>query len=120
MAEVTYKTIFQLKRGTLEAWNTVNPILRQGEPGFAYDANILRIGDGTRAWKDLPDIAGGEYSVSADGASVILTGSVLSLYGYASASEGQIPQKGANGLVWIDKDIPMTEEEILDTLSSTE
>ena len=118
MAEVTYKTIFQLKRGTLEAWNTVNPILRQGEPGFAYDANVLRIGNGTSTWKELPDIAGGSYSISADGTSVKITDGVISLYGYGEATEGQIPQKGATGLTWIDKDVPMTEEEILDALST--
>lgn len=116
MAEVTYNTIFQVKRGTLAAWNSVNPLLRQGEPGFAYDANILRIGDGVRTWNQLPDIAGGSYSVSADGTSITLTGSTLSLYGYADATEGQIPQKGSSGIVWIDKDTAITQEELEEIL----
>lgn len=53
MAEV-YNTIFKLKRGTLTRWAELNPILQQGEPGFAYDANLLKIGDGVTAWNDLP------------------------------------------------------------------
>ena len=55
MAEV-YNTIFKLKRGTLARWAEVNPILEQGEPGFAYDANLLKIGDGATAWNDLPQV----------------------------------------------------------------
>ena len=47
------KTTFLLKRSTLAKWNALNPILEQGEPGFAYDANILKIGDGITPWKDL-------------------------------------------------------------------
>ena len=55
MAEV-YNTIFKLKRGTLARWAEVNPVLEQGEPGFAYDANLLKIGDGATAWNDLPQV----------------------------------------------------------------
>lgn len=53
-----YKTTFKLRRGTLAEWDAKNPILSDGEPGFAIDKNILRIGNGTTAWKDLPDING--------------------------------------------------------------
>lgn len=47
-------TTFQLKRGTASRWYEVNPILRQGEPGFVIDANQLKIGDGITPWRDLP------------------------------------------------------------------
>lgn len=30
-----YKTIFQVRRGTSEQWDRINPILRMGEPGYA-------------------------------------------------------------------------------------
>lgn len=56
MSEVTLKTIFQVKRGLNEAWERNNPILRVGEPGFAIDKNILKIGDGATAWKDLKPV----------------------------------------------------------------
>ena len=50
--------ILQLKRGTAERWYTVNPILAIGEPGFVYDANKLKIGDGVTPWNELPYIEG--------------------------------------------------------------
>lgn len=48
------KTTFQLKRGTAQRWIEVNPILKQGEPGFEYDTNKLKIGDGITPWNNLP------------------------------------------------------------------
>lgn len=51
-------TTFKLKRGTAARWAEVNPILAQGEPGFVYDVNRLKIGDGVTAWNDLPYIEG--------------------------------------------------------------
>ena len=54
-------TIFRLKRGTAQRWEELNPILQQGEPGFVYDANLLKIGDGVTAWNDLPYIVKPNY-----------------------------------------------------------
>lgn len=51
-------TTFKLKRGTAARWVEVNPILEQGEPGFVYDENRLKIGDGVTPWNDLPYIDG--------------------------------------------------------------
>ena len=52
------KTTFKLKRGTEARWAEVNPVLAQGEPGFVYDTNRLKVGDGITAWNDLPYIDG--------------------------------------------------------------
>lgn len=49
-----YKTIFQVRRGTSEQWDRINPILRTGEPGYATDTAKLKIGNGIDHWKDLP------------------------------------------------------------------
>ena len=49
-------TTFRFKRGTAARWAEVNPILEQGEPGFVYDTNQLKIGDGLTHWNDLPFI----------------------------------------------------------------
>jgi hypothetical protein len=57
MAQVI-NTTFCLKRGTAARWAEVNPILSAGEPGFVYDENRLKIGDGVTAWNDLPYIDG--------------------------------------------------------------
>lgn len=50
----TVASTFQFKRGTEARWEEVNPILKQGEPGFVYDKNKLKIGDGITPWRDLP------------------------------------------------------------------
>jgi hypothetical protein len=52
------KTTFRLKRGTEARWAELNPILDPGEPGFVYDRNRLKIGDGVTPWNDLPYIDG--------------------------------------------------------------
>ena len=51
-----YKTTFQLKRGLKENWESKNPILEYGEPGFSVDDGILKIGDGLTTWKNLKPI----------------------------------------------------------------
>lgn len=55
MAEVIQHT-YQFKRGTAQRWIEVNPILKQGEPGFEYDTGKLKIGDGFTPWLTLPYI----------------------------------------------------------------
>lgn len=52
MAE-TIQHVYQFKRGTAQRWIAVNPILRQGEPGFEYDTGKLKIGDGFTPWNNL-------------------------------------------------------------------
>lgn len=53
MSEQVYKTIFQFKRGSTAEWESVNPILREGEPGWDTTVKKQKIGDGKTAWKDL-------------------------------------------------------------------
>ena len=65
MAEIQTHT-YQLKRGTAERWMTLNPVLRQGEPGFEYDKNRLKIGDGFTPWSALPYVQGASGVVDAD------------------------------------------------------
>ena len=47
------RTVFKLRRATEEEWERVNPILDLGEPGYAYDVQRLKIGNGTDHWQDL-------------------------------------------------------------------
>ena len=54
MATEIINHIYQLKRGTAARWAELNPVLRQGEPGFAYDTYQLKIGDGFTPWNRLP------------------------------------------------------------------
>ena len=46
-------TQFRLRRGTAEAWERNNPVLANGEPGWAVDTKVLKIGDGATHWNDL-------------------------------------------------------------------
>lgn len=65
MAEQRYKTTFLFRRDTLAAWESFNPILETGEPAYAYDVNIFKIGDGIHSWKQLePQFIA--YVISAD------------------------------------------------------
>lgn len=57
MAQVI-KTTFKLRRGLLAVWQEKNPILAEGEPGWAMDAEVLKIGDGIRTWNELEALSG--------------------------------------------------------------
>ena len=57
------KTTFKLRRGLLSVWQEKNPILAEGEPGWAMDAEILKIGDGVRTWNELNAVTGVDPSM---------------------------------------------------------
>ena len=63
MAEVI-KTTFKLRRGLSADWERVNPVLAEGEPGWALDTQVLKIGDGILAWNDLRAL--GEVFISEE------------------------------------------------------
>jgi hypothetical protein len=52
---------FELRTDTAANWTSVNPVLREGEPGFEVDTNKLKIGDGAKTWSAL------SYLVSSGG-----------------------------------------------------
>ncbi len=47
-----------LRRDTNENWITNNPVLASGEPGFATDTLIFKIGDGVTPWTELNYFSG--------------------------------------------------------------
>lgn len=51
------KTTIQVRRDSLQNWELNNPILLNGEIGFATDVGRIKIGDGRRTWKELPYFA---------------------------------------------------------------
>ena len=114
---IIYRTTFRFKRGKAETWTRLNPVLDPGEPGFEIDTYKLKIGNGKTAWNDL-DYYGGDFTVDVDNQSITFNDGQIALYGFANAESGQIPSKGANGVLeWVDPDEAMTEEEIEDILS---
>ena len=46
------------RRGTASQWSTANTVLGVGEIGFAFDTNVIKIGDGTTAWNSLQSLDG--------------------------------------------------------------
>lgn len=46
----------QFRRGTAAFWESENPILHPGEPGFEKNTKWYKIGDGVTPWNDLPYI----------------------------------------------------------------
>lgn len=57
-------TRIQFRRGSSLEWSTENTILASGEPGFALDGKIFKIGDGVTSWSSLTAIAGGGSGIS--------------------------------------------------------
>lgn len=54
MNTTVIKSVFQFRRATTEEWESVNPILRIGEPGYDITVKKHKIGDGVTAWNNLP------------------------------------------------------------------
>ena len=54
----------QLRRDTTANWNSVDPVLADGEPGYDIVTNEIRIGNGSDAWSQLSanTISGGGAS----------------------------------------------------------
>jgi hypothetical protein len=50
------KNNIQIRKGTSSDWNSVNPLLASGEPGFETDSNRLKIGIGLN-WDDTKYIS---------------------------------------------------------------
>lgn len=60
------RAIIKLRRDASNIWQSINPTLSLGEPGFETDTKRLKIGDGTSSWNDLDYVAG-----SGGGAAVV-------------------------------------------------
>lgn len=53
MADVTVNARFKNRHDTSENWNTINPVLLEGEIGVETDTGFFKIGDGVNHWKVL-------------------------------------------------------------------
>ena len=50
--------IIRFRRGTAAQWASVNPLLTEGESGWETDTGKFKVGDGIRAWNNLPYASG--------------------------------------------------------------
>lgn len=48
--------LLQVRRDLQTEWESSNYILKRGEPGFAYDTLVLKIGDGVNSWNHLKPV----------------------------------------------------------------
>jgi hypothetical protein len=77
------------RRGSSSVWATSNSVLASGEPGFAIDTNIFKIGDGSKEWSELPAINDNLITiVRNDTGSTINKMSVV----YISGAQGDTPR----------------------------
>ena len=49
-------SLIQIRKGTTTEWNSANPVLGSGEPGYDLDLNYLKVGDGTSNWNSIQPI----------------------------------------------------------------
>ena len=56
--------IIQIRRGLSSTWNTLNPILADGEIAWARDTSEFKIGNGVDSWSALTGIPIGELGIS--------------------------------------------------------
>ena len=63
-AEHNMANRIQLRRDTTSNWNSVDPVLADGEPGYDIVTNEIRIGNGSNVWSELSanTISGGGAS----------------------------------------------------------
>lgn len=54
MSNILIKGTLANRSDTAANWQAANPVLLQGEIAHCIDQNYLKIGDGTRTWKQLP------------------------------------------------------------------
>jgi hypothetical protein len=47
------KTRIQFRKGTAAEFSAVNPVLSSGEPAYAVDTKVFKIGDGVSNWNNL-------------------------------------------------------------------
>lgn len=66
MEAAVIKSVFQFRRARAEEWESVNPVLRVGEPGYVTDLKRHKIGDGVTPWNDLMYSEGEEFVVNKD------------------------------------------------------
>lgn len=101
----------QLKRGTQSNWESVNPVLADGQPGvvtstlFGNEVTSMKIGDGTSTFTNLPFIDANEHIELIDGADLnASTGPTVTPGTYILSNVVNAPiYSGGNNVYWLLK-----------------
>ena len=105
--------MIKLKRGTKANMQAENPVLSDGQPGYAYDSTggILKVGDGTTAWNDLMTVANSEW----DGTDIPLPISIAN--GGTGATNTVTALSNLNGMSKLATYYPRITSEEIDALT---
>lgn len=92
------KTTILFRRGKLEEWLSVDPVLAEGEPSYVTDTAQFKIGDGVNVWSALPFQGAGavynaatHYDFPSIGSSSVI---------YKAESEQMVYQWNSTSLVY--------------------
>ena len=92
-------TAITFRKGSSSQWNSTNPVLASGEPGYDITNNILKIGDGVSNWNNLKNVASISGLITASSGnfnSLSVSGIAVSVSGH---SHGNITSDGKIGSI---------------------
>lgn len=107
------QTVIKLRRDTAADWVTANPVLAEGEAGLETDSGLVKYGNGTSAWADLPYTTASSVKTKVQNAtgSSIPKGSVVYISG-ANGDNPLISLADADGEATSSKTLGITEAAI--------
>jgi hypothetical protein len=82
-------TAITIRKGSSSQWNSTNPVLASGEPGYDLSNNILKIGDGVSDWNSLKNVASISGLITASSGnfnSLSVSGIPVSVSGHSHSS----------------------------------
>lgn len=95
------------KRGTKTEWETINPILLEGEIGVEYPNTGVgtglgkqKMGDGVRHWNDLPYLSDGAEATCIHGGTVTVHHDIYHRSGTTAEWESENPVLGLGEIVY--------------------
>jgi len=102
----------KLRRDTLANWDSANPILDLGEPGYVTDTEQLKIGNGVDDWNTLPYFFGG-FDGGTINNSLIITSDATISDGALELSGECFSGDGAVGLLQVGGGLNFEDRHIL-------
>lgn len=89
----------RVRSGTSEEWAAKNPVLLLAEPGYDSTARILKIGDGSSTWSELPETNIVDDAPSPTGRAVLKAAdptAARAAIGAVASVNGQLPDSSGN------------------------
>jgi hypothetical protein len=87
---LSFNLTIQFRRGTAYLWNSINPVLADGEAGFETDTGRLKIGNGIDPWRTLNYIGSEEVIQSVTNVNTYTIQKGQAIYYKTTTTDGQI------------------------------